>query len=98
MTSPGDETPSSALILVSGRVQGVGFRAFARRVALRCGLTGGARNLDDGRVEVEVEGPRGSIDDLVEAMKQGPPGSRVDRVDVRWRPWADRYTDFDIWF
>ncbi len=98
MTSPQDETPSSARILVSGGVQGVGFRAFARRVALRCGLTGGVRNLDDGRVEVEVEGSRGSIGDLVEALKHGPPGSRVDRVDVRWRPWANRYTDFEIWY
>lgn len=98
MTGPPDETPSSAQIFVTGRVQGVGFRAFARRVALRCGLTGGVRNLDDGRVEVEAEGPRGNLEGLIEELKKGPPGSRVDRVEIHWRPWADRYTDFAVWY
>ncbi len=58
MTQSVDEPPVRARILVAGRVQGVGFRAFAARTATRLDLVGGVRNLDDGRVELEVEGRR----------------------------------------
>jgi len=54
-----------AHILVSGRVQGVGYRAFAHRVATQRGLVGGVRNLDDGRVELDVEGDRAVIEALL---------------------------------
>lgn len=65
-------------IWVSGRVQGVGFRWFARQAVREVGgLTGRVRNLADGRVEVEVAGETGKLDALRERLLQGPPGARV---------------------
>ena len=69
--------------LVSGAVQGVGFRWFVQRLASSAGVAGSARNLPDGRVEVVLEGARDSVTAVVAAL-DGPdaPGS-VARVDVR---------------
>ncbi len=67
--------------LVSGRVQGVGFRAFVRRQALRLGLRGSAANLADGRVEVIVVGRDDAIDQLEHALRTGPPFSRVTGLE-----------------
>ncbi len=69
-------------ILVSGRVQGVGFRWFARQAAREVGgLTGRVRNLADGRVEVEMAGETGKLDALRERLRQGPPGARVSGLE-----------------
>ena len=68
--------------LVSGRVQGVGFRLFADAVALREGLHGWVRNLPDGRVEALAEGEADAVDRFEHAIGHGPPGARVERVDV----------------
>ena len=68
--------------LVSGRVQGVGFRFFAEAVALREGLHGWVRNLQDGRVEALAEGESEAIERFEQAMHHGPPGARVERVEV----------------
>ena len=64
-------------IRLTGRVQGVGFRWFVRRVAQDLGLTGKVRNLSDGSVEVEAAGPPERLDAFRERLRQGPPGSRV---------------------
>ena len=68
--------------LVSGRVQGVGFRYFTQDIARREGLTGLVRNLHDGRVEIVAEGEETAVDRLEAALRQGPPRSRVDQVEV----------------
>jgi acylphosphatase len=68
--------------LVSGRVQGVGFRFFAEAVALREGLHGWVRNLQDGRVEALAEGESEAIERFEQAIRHGPPGARVERVEV----------------
>jgi acylphosphatase len=72
-----------AVALVSGDVQGVGYRWFVRGLANSAGLAGSARNLPDGRVEIVVEGPADDVAALLDAL-DGPraPGS-VSRVDVR---------------
>ena len=70
-------------LLISGRVQGVGFRESTRMLAERVGLTGWVRNLPDGRVEVELEGPPDDLDRAVAWCRQGPPGARVAGVEVR---------------
>ncbi|MGE4105784.1 MAG: acylphosphatase [Bacteriovoracia bacterium] len=71
-------------IYISGRVQGVGFRAFTRRQAERYpSLRGYVRNLSDGRVEVLVSGLAADLEALVRACRQGPPHSRVDGVEER---------------
>ena len=68
--------------LISGRVQGVGFRFFVRDAAAREGLGGVVRNLADGRVETQVEGDQAALDRFERAVYQGPPGALVERVEV----------------
>ncbi len=66
--------------LIQGAVQGVGYRAFARREALRLGVVGYAENLDDGRVEVVAVGGASAVASLEVALRRGPAYSRVDGV------------------
>ncbi len=73
--------------LVSGRVQGVAFRANARREALALGLTGWARNLPDGRVEVVACGTPAALDALTAWLSHGPALARVTGVERQaWDP------------
>jgi acylphosphatase len=65
---------------VSGTVQGVGYRFFARRAALRLGLTGFTKNLDDGRVEVYAVGSVGSLAAFGDELSRGPFGARVSGI------------------
>ena len=69
--------------LVSGHVQGVGYRWFVRGLATAAGLAGSARNLPDGRVEVVVEGPEDAVSALVAALDGPDAPGRVERVEVR---------------
>ena len=68
--------------LISGRVQGVGFRFFTEAAALREGLNGWVRNLPDGRVEISVEGEAEAVERFERHVRHGPPGGRVSDVDV----------------
>lgn len=70
--------------LIEGRVQGVGYRAFARRHALDLRLTGTVENLSDGRVEVVAEGPRSELEHLLVFLRRGPVHAQVDSVEVHW--------------
>ncbi|HST28130.1 MAG TPA: acylphosphatase [Rudaea sp.] len=65
---------------VRGRVQGVAFRASTRGMARRLGLTGHAKNLPDGRVEVLACGDAAALDELESWLRRGPPAARVDAV------------------
>ena len=98
MTQSVDEVPVRVRILVSGRVQGVGFRAFAARTATRLDLIGGVRNLDDGGVEVDVEGRRTVIEVLLRELKTGPPAARVTKIETEWGAATGRYSNFSIWY
>ena len=69
-----------ARFIVTGKVQGVSFRASARERALRLGLCGHARNLADGRVEVVASGAPESLAELDAWLHHGPPAARVDEV------------------
>jgi acylphosphatase len=69
--------------VVSGHVQGVGYRYFARGLAQSAGLTGSATNLPDGRVEVVVEGDESAVRSLVAALDGPEAPGRVSAVDVR---------------
>lgn len=68
-------------ILVSGRVQGVGYRDWVVRTAQRSGLTGWVRNLRDGRVEILAAGEDTALGLLVESCREGPPLARVEQVE-----------------
>ena len=66
--------------VIEGRVQGVGFRACCSRRALDLGISGWVRNLSDGSVEVQAEGPPLALSELRAWCEVGPPGARVQRV------------------
>jgi acylphosphatase len=83
-------------VLISGRVQGVFFRAYTRDAALREGLTGWVRNLTDGRVEAVFEGDADPVDRMVAWCHQGSPGSRVERVEVLLQPYQGEFQSFEI--
>jgi acylphosphatase len=70
-------------VLVRGRVQGVGFRAFAEATAGALELVGWVRNRRDGGVELVVRGPAPKVTQMIEFCRRGPPGARVDHIDVR---------------
>jgi len=74
----------AADIVVFGKVQGVGYRLFTQRVAEELKLSGWARNLPDGRVQVEAEGPRANIEALLARLRVGPRLSSVTDVSVTW--------------
>ena len=66
---------------VTGRVQGVGYRMWARRVAIELGLRGAVRNRYDGTVEVNVEGPSASVALMERRLSHGPRGAYVTGVE-----------------
>ena len=66
--------------VVSGSVQGVGFRFFAERAAREAGVTGWVRNRPDGTVETVVEGEETAVTRYLERLRRGPGGSRVTRL------------------
>ena len=68
--------------LISGRVQGVGYRYFALRGAQDLGLTGWARNLDDGAVEVHANGTAKKLDEFEARLRKGPPQADVRSVET----------------
>jgi acylphosphatase len=72
--------------LVSGTVQGVGFRWFAARTARGLGLSGFARNLEDGRVEVVASGTEAAVAELAAALAKGPPAAAVTSVEASEMP------------
>ncbi len=71
------------VVLVSGEVQGVGFRYWTRRRAQALGLNGSAVNLSDGRLRIIAEGPRGALEGLLRDLGRDTPG-RVDRLEPTW--------------
>lgn len=71
-------------ILVTGRVQGVGFRQFTAIRARALGLRGFARNLPNGQVEVVAEGEHSALLKLLEAVGAGPPGAEVSGLKTTW--------------
>lgn len=73
-----------AHIYVSGRVQGVYFRAWTEQAAITLGLAGWVWNTEDGRVEAVLEGPKDAVMLAIEKCRQGSPASRVEDVDVNW--------------
>ena len=82
--------------LISGRVQGVGFRWFTHDVAERAGVTGWVRNLPDGRVEAWVEGDEEAVTRVEAALRSGPRGARVEKVYVGREEPTGRYITFSI--
>ncbi|MCU0645958.1 MAG: acylphosphatase [bacterium] len=87
---------AAAHIIVTGLVQGVGFRWFVEREAKKLRLSGYVKNLFDGNVEVEVEGDRGLIEELIAVLRVGNRSSRVTDIQITWLNFASKYHDFRI--
>lgn len=86
---------SARRAVVSGRVQGVGFRFFAERAAKKAGVVGWVRNLPDGRVETVVEGSDDAVERYLGELRKGPLGSRVTDVAVEDRQ-PGNFESFEI--
>lgn len=84
--------------IVSGRVQGVSYRASTASKARQLGLVGWVRNLPDGSVELEAEGSSDQVDALVAWCRQGPPSARVEKVAVEEQSPTGSERSFDITF
>ena len=82
--------------LIDGRVQGVFFRASLREEASRRGLAGSARNLPDGRVEVELQGESDAVDELLAWCWEGPPQAHVTDVEVTERDVDPAMSGFSV--
>jgi acylphosphatase len=80
--------------VVTGRVQGVGFRFTAVDRGRQLGVRGWVRNLPDGSVEAEVEGERAAVEAFVRFLHRGPPAARVDDVALRWEPHRGELGEF----
>jgi len=87
-----------AHIFYSGRVQGVGFRYAAQDIAMNLGITGWIKNLDDGRVEVVVEGTEEDIKKFLDNISKGALGRYIKEVVLSWEKPAREFNDFDIRF
>ncbi len=83
-------------ICVEGRVQGIGYRYFARLKALELNLSGYARNTPDGEVIVVAEGETEDLDTLVDYLWLGPPLARVRNVTVSRSPYSGNFRGFHI--
>jgi len=71
-------------VVVRGRVQGVGFRAWVVQQATELGLGGQVANRVDGSVEAEAVGPAGALERFVAALRRGPTHARVEQVEAEW--------------
>jgi acylphosphatase len=85
-----------AQVVISGRVQGVFFRAKTRDQAQARGLTGWVRNLPDGRVAAVFEGDREKIDSMLDWCRKGPSYAAVDEVQTDWQPYQGEFQDFSV--
>ena len=85
-----------ATLLISGKVQGVNYRASTAETAGDLGLTGYARNLSDGRVEVIAEGTSEALAALEQWCRNGPPAAKVSAVDAEHGPASGEFGGFSI--
>jgi acylphosphatase len=89
-------TVTEAHVVVSGRVQGVFFRASTLDVALQCGVRGYVRNLPGRQVEAVLQGERSAVEKVIAFLREGPPGAAVVNISVEWRDPAESYEGFHV--
>ncbi|NIR50071.1 acylphosphatase [candidate division KSB1 bacterium] len=85
-------------LTVKGRVQGVGFRWFVQKTANKVNVNGYVKNLFNGDVEIEAEGARGRVEELIKEVKAGPRFAHVTDVFVEWKEYEGKYDSFDVKF
>lgn len=84
-------------VIVHGLVQGVGYRYFAQRQASALGLSGFARNLYDGSVEIEAQGDDPALESFHAALRRGPQFAQVSKAVVTWIEQHVQYTSFNTY-
>ncbi|MCL5113728.1 MAG: acylphosphatase [Patescibacteria group bacterium] len=85
-----------ARVLITGFIQGVGFRQHIKRKARSLGLTGWVRNLPDRRVEALFSGPKEKIEEAISECSKGPFFSEVKSTQVSWEKNKEEFTNFDV--
>ena len=85
-----------AHVMISGRVQGVFFRAYTEQAARERGILGWVMNTRDGRVEAVLEGEQQQVEDMIRWCHQGSPHSRVSGVKVDWEDYTGEFRDFSV--
>ncbi len=83
-------------ILISGFVQGIGYRSFVRNQARKLGLVGWVRNLPDGRVEAVFEGKEENIKEMVKLCREGPPMTQVKNINTKWDEAIGEFSSFEV--
>ena len=83
-------------LIISGDVQGVGYRAWAIREANKLELVGWVRNRSDGAVEIIAEGPKDKLDELVTRCQDGPDVACVEKVETTWDRVTGEYVTFGV--
>jgi acylphosphatase len=91
-----DEDLARAELIVTGRVQGVFFRASTLEQAQSLNLTGFVMNIPDSSVEIVAEGPRYALEELIKWARHGPPEAMVEDVIVRWKKPSGEFRTFRI--
>lgn len=83
-------------LIITGRVQGVGFRYWTRHIARRLGISGTVKNLEDGSVEVIAEGDEDELRVFRNAIKDGPPLANVTKITEEWTSPINVFEGFEI--
>ncbi len=91
-------TAERAHIFYTGRVQGVGFRYTAEKIAMELALVGWVKNLPDQRVELVCEGAKEVIEELLEQIKESHLGPHIRRVECAWEKATGEFKDFRVEF
>ena len=85
-----------AHVFILGRVQGVNYRAWTKKLAQGLEIAGWVRNIGDGRVETVFEGPKEKIEKIIQKCKSGPMLAGVKHMDVSWEKATGEFADFEI--
>lgn len=83
-------------LIISGDVQGVGYRAWVVRQATELGVSGWVKNRDDGAVELVAQGPRPLLEEFIKRCRRGPDVAWVEAVDVRWGQASGEFAGFEV--
>lgn len=96
MNQTDPNNPVRLHVQVTGRVQGVGFRAFVLEAAKQADITGWVRNLGYDQVETIAEGPRNKLERFAEQLEAGPLGGRVDQARIDWETGTGEFNGFVV--
>lgn len=89
---------TSAHIIIKGTVQGVGFRYYTRGLASSLELTGFVKNLSSGEVEIEAEGAKQNVQELIRDLQTKDMAEYISDLKLEWAPYQNKYQDFIISF